>query len=87
MVHGLFSDIGLDTKKAKIENCFRLPARQDQSGPPALKILFSREGDKRNFFAALPHMKKSTKAAKIGFNDEIPAYLKDQNKMLSEKLS
>jgi len=30
-------------------------------------------------------MKKASRAAKIGFNDEIPAYLKDQYKMLSEK--
>ena len=85
VVAGMYGAMGLDHKQAKIEHCYRLPAKSDQKGPPLLKMQFSREMDKRAFFAALPNLAKNTKKCSFGISDEIPSYLKDQYKLLSEK--
>jgi hypothetical protein len=85
VVGWMFGEMDLDHKKAKIDQCYRLPGKPDQKGPPLLKIQFSREMDKKAFFAALPNLRKSTKKISIGISDEIPSYLKEQFKMLSEK--
>lgn len=85
IVSGMYKEMGLDHKKAKIEHCFRMHGKPDQKGPPLLRIEFSRETDKRAFFAALPSLRKNTTKSSYGISDEIPSYLKDQYKLLSEK--
>jgi hypothetical protein len=84
VIQALYKEMGLDYKEANPEHSYRLPGKPDQKGPPLMKIQFSREMCKKAFFAALPKL-RSNKKISVGISDEIPSYLKEQFKMLSEK--